>query len=239
MKIIRPLSSLILVSIFTGLSACGSSGDDDKAGFDPLTDSRLLPVALCTALHLNGITRLTERVQQLFDRINGDLLPTGITENILLSEYTVELDLEPDGATDITVDVEIIPGVTNINDGLQDGEVINLTFNFMGTIAGSGSVMLSFGSGMISLFSGSLNLNDGGTCSFQTPNLNIFWIAGNLDSTTSNFPITAMDSFDTLNASLFGDADSVTVFGQLTAGANAPINAGFVVDLNTFAVFDD
>lgn len=238
MKILRPFSRLILVSIVTGLSACSSS-DDDEDGLDPLTDSRILPVAFCTALHVNGITRLTERMQQLFDRINGGPLPVGITENTPLSEYTVELDLEPDGAADITVNVDIIPGVTNIDDGLQDGEVINITFNFMGTIAGSGNVMLRFGSGQIFLFSGSLNLNDGGTCSFQTPNLNIFWTAGNLDSTTPNFPITTMESTDRLNASLFGDADTVTIFGQFTTVANVSVDVGFIIDLDTFEVFED
>lgn len=243
MLFLRPIAKLVLVvSISVLLTACGSSGGgggDSEDELIPLNDSELLPVARCTALHVNAVARLIEHMQNLFDVINGDPLPASIIEITPLTEYTFQLDLEPDNVTDITVNVVIVTGATDISDGMQDGELITVNLMFQGAITGNVSLDFSFFA-FLGLM-GSISFDDGGTCSFQMPNMFIVWEVGNTGSTIVGDNFSSTEGSDTFSGTLAKGSleDIITALGQLDVGGNPPVDTGFVINLDTFEVFED
>jgi len=210
----------------------GCDGDDDD--LDVLTDPSLLPVALCTALHVNALARFLGRMQELFDVINGAPLPPGFIENTPLSSYTFTLDFELDGTPDITVDLSIVPDFTDISDGLQPDEEIRTNVTFTGDISGTGVPFLSFSTLDRLLVVGLFDLTDGGTCTFTTTGFNAFWTAGDLDTVFPNFSFTSTENGMVLNAQIFLEGDFLLVFGQLDG-----VDVGFAIDTEFFNVFED
>ncbi len=179
-------------------------------------------------------------MQDLFDVINGAPVPAGVTR-VSLTEYSFDLDLELDGTTDITVDVDIIlPGGVDISDGMVD-EWFTVSLTFQGTIFGSGTPRFEHITAIppILFLSGPISLDDGGTCRFDAADISTVWVPGNLESANTNFFFEAIEGISTYTAQIFGDSDFLTAFGQLVVGAQAPVDAGFVIDLDTFEVFED
>jgi hypothetical protein len=213
----------------------GCDGDDDD--FDVLTDQLLLPVALCTALHVNALARFLGRLQELFDVINGAPLPPGFIENTPLSSYTFTLDFELDGTPDITVDLSIVPDFNDISDGLQPGESIVMNVTFTGDISGVGESKLAFGTQQgipILGVTRSFDLTDGGTCTFATIGFNASWVVGDLDTLSPNFSFTSTENGMVLNANLFLEGDFLLVVGELDG-----VSVGFAIDPEFFNVFED
>ncbi|MDH3762942.1 MAG: hypothetical protein OEU50_18345 [Gammaproteobacteria bacterium] len=256
-------SILFQIPILFILTSCGGSGGggsgesgESEDNLPPLTDSLLLPVARCTALHVNALTRLVERMQNLFDVFNGAPAPAGVMVITPLSHYSFQLDLEPDGSPDITVDVNIVPAPgTNLSDGMQ--AVDSVTVNLMFFNALGGNPMFHFpgpqpgfnpGIDRLELGWGTgfgpdpVSLSDGGTCSFTATSIGISWDVGN---TRSNSIVSASfsssESADTFSGTLSKGSleDIVHAAGQLVVGGNLPLNKGFAIDLDTFEVLED
>ncbi len=236
----RQAKGLVLGVLLAVLSGCGGGGGGGGGGnsFPPLNNPLLQPTALCTALHFNALARFVEQMQGLFDFFNGAAIPVGVTQ-VSATEYTIKLDLDLDGATDVTVDMVLLASSFDISDGMQVGEQIDFSLIFRGDINGS-SPFVSFSYVAINppflSLRGGFFLADLANCGMSAPNFVISWDPGNLDSASPNFQFSVTVDQSTFNGQLFPDQDSdfLLVFGQLDG-----VDNGFAIDPDTFDVFED
>ena len=230
--------------LLCSLLSAGCSSESGSSAVDPLTDSELLPVAQCTALHVRAFSRFIDGMQDLFDHFNGAPLAAGITEIDPDKEYQFALDLEPDGTPDFTVDL-VVTGGDSISDGMQVNEIIMISITFQGAIVGANAVTFSRGPSHL-FISGPFSLeNSSGTCSFSTANVTTSWEVGDTDTIVPSLVFTSTESSSGTTSSFSGqlffdfEDEVLLAFGELTVGGGAPVNKGFSIDPDTFAVGED
>ncbi len=217
------------------LAGCGGGGGGN--GFAPIESGALLAPAECLARHVNVLTRLVERMQDLADVLNGSALPAGVTQSSA-TEYSMSIDLENDGTPEITMDVTIVGG-SDVSDGFDDDESITLNLVFQGVIDGTATGInfnrLSSDVSIL-LIAGPISLDDGAGCTLSSGSFNVNWPLGNVGGAFPNFVFSSSDGASSMTGTMFLDDDSELLLVNATLdGADVFL----AIDLDTFQVFEE